>query len=92
MATLSVKFIKVMKCDGASHYDRDIVKSISFVGRRMVSEEKKNKYDLAYYCRKTKSQCECWLVKYDGVWHIYCGKNNLIPSVWSYNCISVNLN
>ena len=56
MATLSVKFIKVMKRDDASYYDREIVKSISFVGRRMMSEEKKNKYDLAYYCRKTKSQ------------------------------------
>ena len=92
MATLSVKFIKVMKRYGASYYDREIVKSVSFVGRRMVSEEKKNKYDLAYYCRKTKSQCECWLVKYDGVWHIYCNNNNLIPSVRSYNCISVNVN
>ena len=45
MATLSVKFIKVMKRYGTSYYDREIVKSISFVGRRMVSEEKKNKYD-----------------------------------------------
>ena len=80
MATLSVKFIKVMKRYGTSYYDREIVKSVSFVGRRMVSEEKKNKYDLAYYCRKTESQCEC------------CDKNNLIPSVWSYNCISVNVN
>ena len=92
MATLSVKFIKVIKRDGASYYDREIVKSISFVGRRMVSAEDKKGCELTYYCRKTKSQCECWLVKYDGVWHIYCDKNNLIPSVWEYDCISVNVN
>lgn len=92
MATLSVKFIKVVKRDGALYYDREIIKSVSFVGRRMVSEEKKYGYELAYYCRKTKSQSECWLVKYSGIWHIYCGEDDIIPNVWSYDCIGVSVN
>lgn len=92
MATLSVKFIKVTKRDGALYCDREVIKALSFVGRRMVSEEKKNDYELAYYCRKTKSQCECWLIKYNGYWHIFCAKNDIIPSAWNYDSMVVNVN
>ena len=92
MATLSVKFIKTTKREGTLYCDREVVKSLSFVGRRMVSVEKKNNDELAYYCRKTKSQCECWLIKYNGCWHILCGKDNVIPSPWNYDSMVVNVN
>lgn len=91
MATLSVKFIKTTKREGALYCDREVVKTLSFVGRRMVSEEKKNDYELAYYCRKTKSQCECWLVRHNGHWDICCGKNDLTPNVLSYDSIVVSV-
>lgn len=91
MATLSVKFIKTTKRDGALYCDREVVKTLSLVGRRMLSEEKKQGYEIAYYCRKTKSQCECWLVKHNGHWDICCGKNDFIPNVWSYDSIVVSI-
>lgn len=91
MATLSVKFIKTTKRDGALYCDRLVVKALSFVGRRVVSEEKRQGYEFAYYCRKTKSQCECWLVKHNGDWDICCRKNDLTPNVCSYDSIVVSI-
>ena len=91
MATLLVKFIKTTHREGALYSDKSVVKEVSFTGRRIVTEEKKNGYELAYYCRKTKSQCECWLCKYNDCWHIFYGKSDDIPSAWSYDTIFVDI-
>lgn len=89
MATLSVKFIKTTHRDGALYCDKQTIACVSVVGKRMASEEKKNGYELAYYCRKTKSQSECWLIKDNDHWFVYGGKD-MFPNPFKYDTIVVN--
>lgn len=89
MATLSVKFIKTSQLPHALYLDTKVVSSVSLVGRKVKSTE----YDVAYYCRRTKSQPECWVLNRNDHWSVSTLKpNGMFPNCNSYDYVVVSVN